>query len=72
MPPHGVVSEIVPMMDCGRILSSDGREIYFHRNSVVDEDFDLLEEGDQVWYTEEAGDEGPQASTVHIVGKHHS
>ena len=72
MPPHGIVSEIVPMMDCGRILSSDGREIYFHRNSVVDGYFDLLEEGDRVWYTEEAGEEGPQASTVHIVGKHHS
>jgi cold shock CspA family protein/ribosome-associated translation inhibitor RaiA len=72
MPPHGIVSEIVPMMDCGRILSSDGREIYFHRNSVVDGDFDLLEEGDQVWYAEEAGEEGPQASTVHIIGKHHS
>jgi len=72
MPPHGTVSEIVPMMDCGRILSSDGREIYFHRNSVVDGVFDLLEEGDQVWYAEEAGADGPQASSVHIVGKHHS
>ena len=72
MPPHGIVREIVPMLDCGRILSADGREIYFHRNSVVDGDFDLLEEGDQVWYAEEAGEEGPQASSVHIIGKHHS
>lgn len=71
MPPHGVIREIVPMMHCGRILSDDGREIYFHRNSVVDGDFDLLEEGDQVWYAEEAGEQGPQASSVHIVGKHH-
>ena len=71
MPPHGVIREIVPMMDCGRILSDDGREIYFHRNSVVDGDFDLLEEGDQVWYAEEGGEQGPQASSVHIVGKHH-
>lgn len=71
MPPHGTISEIISMQDFGRILSSDGREIYFHRNSVVDGDFDLLEVGDQVWYAEEPGDEGPQASTVHIVGKHH-
>jgi len=70
-PPHGTVSELVPMLDYGRILSSDGREIYFHRNSVVDGDFDLLEEGDQVWYAEQAGTEGPQASSVHIVGRHH-
>ena len=71
LPPHGIVSEIIPIQDFGRILSSDGREIYFHRNSVVDGDFDLLEEGDQVWYSEEPGEDGPQASTVHIVGKHH-
>jgi cold shock CspA family protein len=69
--PHGTVSAIVPMQDYGRIRSADGRDIYFHRNSVVDGDFDLLEEGDQVWFAEEPGDEGPQASTVHIVGKHH-
>ena len=71
VPPHGSISEIMPLQDFGRIMSSDGREIYFHRNSVVDGDFDMLEEGDQVWFSEEAGDEGPQASTVHIVGKHH-
>ena len=71
VPPHGSISEIIPSQDFGRIVSSDGRDIYFHRNSVVDGDFDMLEEGDQVWFSEEAGEEGPQASTVHIVGKHH-
>ena len=71
LPPHGIVSEIIPIQDFGWIRAADGREIYFHRNSVVDGDFDLLEEGDQVWYSEESGEKGPQASTVHIVGKHH-
>ena len=71
VPPHGSISEIIPSQDFGRIMSSDGREIYFHRNSVVEGDFEMLEEGDQVWFSEEMGDEGPQASTVHIVGKHH-
>lgn len=70
-PPHGIVSVIMPGQDYGRILSSEGGDIYFHRNSVVEGGFDLLEEGDEVWFVEEAGDEGPQASTVHIVGKHH-
>ena len=32
---------------------------------------DALEIGDEVRFTEEAGDEGPQASTVHLIGKHH-
>ena len=71
VPPHGSICEIIPSQDHGRIMSSDGREIYFHRNSVIEGDFDLLEEGDQVWFSEEAGEKGPQASTVHIVGKHH-
>ena len=69
-PPHGIVSELVPYQDYGRINSSDGRDIYFHRNSLVDGDFDGLVEGDKVRFVEVAGEEGPQASTVHLVGKH--
>lgn len=70
-PPHGKISEMTPMQDFGRILSSDGNDIYFHRNSVVDGDFDSLEIGDEVWFSEELGEEGLQASNIHIVGKHH-
>jgi len=68
--PHGTVSEIVPALDYGKILSADGREVYFHRNSFLDGDFDALEIGDKVRYVEEPGEEGPQASTVHLIGKH--
>jgi cold shock CspA family protein len=71
IPTHGKISEMTPRQDFGRILSSDGNDIYFHRNSVVDGDFDSLEIGDEVWFSEELGEEGSQASTVHIVGKHH-
>jgi cold shock CspA family protein len=46
-------------------------EIYFHRNSVLDADFDKLKIGTEVRFVEEAGDKGPQASTVKVVGKHH-
>jgi cold shock CspA family protein len=58
-------------VDSGTILSSDGREIYFHRNSLIDADLDALEIGDEVWFAEESTVDGPQASTVHVVGKHH-
>lgn len=71
VPPHGRIVEIVPIDDHGWIETLDGRRIYFHRNSVVDADFDKLEEGDEVRFVEEMGDDGPQASTVHVVGKHH-
>jgi len=70
-PPHGKIIEVMPMIDSGTILSSDGREIHFHRNSVIDGDLDALEIGDEVWFAEEATADGPQASTVHVVGKHH-
>ncbi len=70
-PSHGKVSEIIPMQDFGRIQGSNGKDIYFHRNSVIEGDFDSLKIGDEVWFSEEAGEDGLQASTVHIVGKHH-
>lgn len=71
VPAHGRVVELVPAMDYGRIETPDGRLVYFHRNSVLGGDYDELEEGSEVRFAEEAGEEGPQASTVHIVGKHH-
>jgi cold shock CspA family protein len=50
----------------GFIASDDGREIYFHANSVLD-DFDTLDLGQRVRFVEESGDKGPQASTVERV-----
>ena len=35
------------------------------------EKFDNLEIGNEVRFHEEMGDEGPQASSVKLVGKHH-
>jgi len=71
VPPHGKVSELSPEMDYGRISTPEGRSIYFHRNSVLNADFDELKLGTEVRFAEEPGDEGPQASTVRVIGKHH-
>jgi ribosomal subunit interface protein len=70
-PLHGRVSELHRADDYGLIESSDGRLVYFHRNSLVDGDFDELALGSEVRFDEEQGERGPQASTVHLVGKHH-
>jgi ribosomal subunit interface protein len=70
-PPHGRIKELFPGEDYGFIETPEGREIYFHRNSVIDENFDNLSKGDSVRFSEEMGDNGPQASSVHIEGKHH-
>lgn len=68
-PPHGRIAELYP--DYGKIEAPDGRLVYFHRRSVVDADFDTLEIGAEVRFAEEMGEKGPQASTVHVVGKRH-
>ena len=70
-PGHGTIVSIDQRKNFGRIGTSDGREIYFHRNSVLNAKLDTLEVGTQVRFAEEAGDEGPQASSVHVIGKHH-
>lgn len=67
--PHSRIIELIPMEDFGRILTPEGREIYFHRNSLLKGDFDKLEVGDEVRFSEEMGDQGPQASTVRLVGR---
>ena len=71
IPAHGQVIELEPDQDYGRIQTPDGRDIYFHRNSIVRGEYGELEVGSEVRFEEENGDEGPQASTVHVVGKHH-
>jgi len=71
IPPHGRVVELYPADDYGTIETPDGRRVYFHRNSMVDADFDKLQIGAEVRFSEEIGERGPQASTVHVVGKHH-
>jgi ribosome-associated translation inhibitor RaiA len=66
-PAQGRVSEIDRERQFGRIESDNGRLIYFHRNSLLGFPFDELAVGSAVRFVEEAGDLGPQASTVRIV-----
>lgn len=63
-PPKGRVIKLFPEEDYGFIETSDGREIYFHRNSVITPVFDKLKEGTEVVFVEEQGDKGPQAMRV--------
>jgi cold shock CspA family protein len=53
----------------GFLKTPDGQELYFHRNSVLHDDFERLAVGTEVRFDESEGDEGPQASTVQIVNK---
>lgn len=53
----------------GFVRTLTGREVYFHRNSVLNDDFDRLEVGTGVRIVQTVGQKGPQASTVQIVDK---
>jgi len=66
-PSLGSVVRIDPERGYGFIETRDGREIYFHRNSVLNAAFDDLKIGAEVRFAEEEGEQGPQASTVTIT-----
>jgi len=59
----GQVSQLYPEEDHGFVLTPGG-QLYFHRNSLVNRDFDRLQVGDKVHYIETVGDTGPIASKV--------
>ncbi|MBN9316752.1 MAG: HPF/RaiA family ribosome-associated protein [Devosia sp.] len=70
-PDHGRVARFVAGEDYGFIEASDGRELYFHRNAVLNNAFNSLAVGDEVRFVESEGEKGPQASSVRPIGKHH-
>jgi ribosomal subunit interface protein len=70
-PPVVRVSKLFAAEGYGFLAAPDGREIYFHKNSVLSDAFDRLQVGSEVQYAEEQGEKGPQASTVRLVGKSH-
>jgi ribosomal subunit interface protein len=69
--PQGRVARLFAADGYGFITTTDGREVYFHRNSVVDGDFAALAVGDPVRLViaEDESAQGPQASTVRPIGR---
>lgn len=65
--PHGVITKLFSE-GYGFIEEFGGREIYFHKNSVLD-GFKKLKIGTEVRFEEEEGEKGPQATTVKILRK---
>ena len=60
----GTVGLIEPGVDHGFLLTPNGTQLYFHRDSVTNGRFEDLREGDRVHYVEEEGDSGPVATKV--------
>lgn len=70
-PLQGRIVELRPDKDFGQIALTDGRLVYFHRNSVIDADFDMLSVNSTVTLSlDEAVDEdekGPHATSVRPI-----
>jgi cold shock CspA family protein/ribosome-associated translation inhibitor RaiA len=61
----GVIDRLFPEEGYGFILTDAGEQVYFHRNALHEGlAFERLAEGDRVGLNLEAGDAGPQATTV--------
>ena len=71
IPPHGRIIALYPAEDYGRIETPEGWDIVFHRDSLLNADFDTLKTGDEVRFEEQNGIEGLRASSVRLIGKHH-
>ncbi len=67
--PRAVVVKLFAEQGYGFIGTPGGREVYFHRNAVVNGAWDELDIGSEVRYVQQMGEKGPQASTVHLVGR---
>jgi cold shock CspA family protein len=67
-PPEAIVATLVAEENYGFLETDDGREIYFHGNSVINDGFAQLTVGDRVIFAESLGEKGPQASTVRPLG----
>ncbi len=64
---EALVSRLFPEEGYGFLRTPEGRDIYFHRNSVLHDDFERLQLGTGVRFDEELGEEGPQATSVFII-----
>lgn len=60
----GEVTQLYPDEDHGFLRTHEGTQLYLHRNSMMQRDFDQLEVGDRVHFIETVGDTGPIASKV--------
>ncbi len=66
---NGIITKIFSREGYGFIRSLEGDEIYFHQNSIINDEFDQLEPGTGVSYTVETGEKGLQASSVQVLNK---
>lgn len=66
--PRGIIKSICNK-ELGFILDEAGNELFFHRSSVENADFDEMTEHQQVSYEIFDGPNGPRAEHVQTISK---
>ena len=61
---QGTIKRVIRDRGFGFIRSADGKEIFFHRSSLQELNFDVLQEGQAVEFEMENGPKGPRAVAV--------
>ena len=60
----GTIKRIIRVRGFGFIRTSDGQDVFFHRNGLQQMDFDSLQEGTTVEFEVEQSEKGPRATNV--------
>jgi CspA family cold shock protein len=66
---QGTIKRLIRDRGFGFIRSADGQEVFFHRSTLQQLNFDGLKEGESVDFEIENGDKGPRAVSVRPGGK---
>ena len=61
---QGTIKRVIRDRGFGFIRSTDGQEIFFHRSSLKELNFEGLKEGEAVEFEVERGENGPRATNV--------
>ncbi|MFH0876694.1 MAG: cold shock domain-containing protein [Candidatus Omnitrophota bacterium] len=62
----GKVKKVVRDRGFGFISDNDGREVFFHKGSLVDAKFEELNDGQSVEFEVEQAEKGPRAFNIKI------
>ncbi|MBU4345781.1 MAG: cold shock domain-containing protein [Candidatus Omnitrophica bacterium] len=63
----GKIKKLVRDRGFGFISATDGREVFFHQSSLVDVQFDALNEEQEVEFDVESSPKGARAINVKVI-----
>lgn len=66
---NGKIKKLIRDRGFGFISDSDGREVFFHRSSLVGTNFESLNTDDELEFEVEKTDKGPCAVNVKLIKK---